>query len=62
MEKTKKEKSHIILITVLVVLLLIVFLAFGYFLGVIQKNISTNKKIYNIKNFHFLTKYTNYYL
>lgn len=33
MEKTKKEKSHIILITVLVVLLLIVFLAFGYFLG-----------------------------
>ena len=40
----------------------IIYFLWKIFLSLSQKNISTNKKIYNIKNFHFLTKYTNYYI
>ena len=44
------------------ILINIIYFFWKIFLSLSQKNISTNKKIYNIKNFHFLTKYTNYYL
>lgn len=48
MEKVEKKKSHVVLTTILVILLLIAFTAFGYFLG--GANIINDVRENNSKN------------